>query len=58
MIITSQIKMTLPNVMSRYLLIIAAIISVPPVLPLAENATPIPAPQKEAPSTHDMKGWS
>ena len=56
--IISQIKMTLPKVISRYLLTIAAIISVPPVLPLAENATPIPAQQKEAPSTHDMKGWS
>ena len=31
---------TLPNVMSRYLLMMAAIISVPPVLPFAEKATP------------------
>ena len=38
---------TLPNVMSRYLLMMAAIISVPPVLPFAEKATPIPPPQKE-----------
>ena len=37
---------TLPNVMSRYLLMMAAIISVPPVLPFAEKATPIPPPQK------------
>ena len=29
---------TLPNVMSRYLLMMAAIISVPPVLPLAEKS--------------------
>ena len=28
--------------MSRYLLMMAAIISVPPVLPFAEKATPIP----------------
>ena len=48
---------TLPNVMSRYLLMMAAIISVPPVLPFAEKATPIP-PQKDAPMTHAIKGWS
>ena len=54
----SHIRITLPSVMSRYLLIIAAMISVPPVLPFAENATPIPPPQKDAPSTHAMKGWS
>ena len=56
--IISQIKMTLPKVISRYLFTKAAMISVPPVLQLAENATPMPTPQKEAPSTHDMKGWS
>ena len=44
--------MTLPKVMSRYLLMTAAIISVPPVLPLAEKAMPMPLPQKEAPNTH------
>ena len=47
---------TLPNVMSRYLLMMAAIISVPPVLPLAEKATPMPPPQKDAPMTHAIKG--
>ena len=26
-------------------------------LPFAEKAIPIPAPQKEAPNTHDIKGW-
>ena len=46
---------TLPNVMSRYLLMMAAIISVPPVLPFAEKATPIPPPQKDAPMTHAIK---
>ena len=46
---------TLPNVMSRYLLMMAAIISVPPVLPLAEKATPMPPPQKDAPMTHAIK---
>ena len=37
---------------------IAAIISVPPVLPFEEKAIPIPLPQKEAPSTHAINGWS
>ena len=55
MIIISQISTTLPNVMSRYLLMMAAIISVPPVLPLAEKATPMPPPQKDAPMTHAIK---
>ena len=31
---------------------------VPPVLPLAEKATPMPPPQKDAPMTHAIKGWS
>ena len=56
--IISQISMTLPKVMSRYLLMMAAMTSVPPVLPLAQNATPIPPPQNDAPMTHAMKGWS
>ena len=54
----SQISITRPNVMSLYLLMIAAIISVPPVLPLEEKAMPMPPPQKDAPMTHAMKGWS
>ena len=58
MIIKSQIWITLPSDMSRYLLTTAAMMSVPPVLPLAEKAMPIPPPQKNAPNTHDMKGWS
>ena len=37
--------------MSLYLLMMAAIMSVPPVLPLDEKATPIPPPQNEAPMT-------
>ena len=45
-----------PNVMFRSLLMMAAIISVPPVLPLAEKATPMPPPQKDAPMTHANKG--
>ncbi len=49
--------MTLPKVISRYLLMIAAMMSVPPVLPLAQKATPIPPPQNDAPMTH-AKGWS
>ena len=32
--------------------------SVPPVLPLLEKAMPMPLPQKEAPMTQAMKGWS
>ena len=44
--------------MSLYLLMMAAIMSVPPVLPLDEKATPIPPPQNEAPMTHAMNGWS
>lgn len=46
--IRSHINMTLPSVMSRYLLITAAMMSVPPVLPLLEKAMPMPLPQKEA----------
>ena len=56
--IRSHINMTLPSVMSRYLLITAAMMSVPPVLPLLEKAMPMPLPQKEAPMTQAMKGWS
>ena len=48
--------MTRPNDISRYLLTIAAIISVPPVLHFAEKATPIPPPKNEAPNTHAIKG--
>ena len=55
---TSQIIIIRPSDTSLYLLTIAAIISVPPVLPLEEKAMPIPPPQKDAPMTHAMKGWS
>ena len=58
MMIRSQNSMTRPSVMSLYLLMIAAIISVPPVLPFEEKAMPMPPPQKDAPMTHAMKGWS
>ena len=58
MIIRSQISITRPSVMSRYLLMMAAMISVPPVLPLEEKAMPMPPPQRDAPMTHAMKGWS
>ena len=58
MIIRSHMRITRPKVMSRYLLMIAAMISVPPVLPFHEKAVPTPKPQKEAPMTHAIKGWS
>ena len=56
MIIISVIRMTRPKVISLYLFIIAAMISVPPELPLAEKAIPIPLPQKEAPITQAING--
>ena len=58
MIIISVIRITRPKVISLYLFIIAAMISVPPELPLAEKAIPIPLPQKEAPMTQAINGWS
>ena len=58
MIIKSHISITFPKVMSLYLLMIAAMISVPPVLPFDEKAMPMPLPQKEAPITQAMNGWS
>ena len=39
-----------------YLLTMEAMISVPPVLPLAEKTRPKPDPQKEAPIRMAMKG--
>lgn len=44
--------------MFLYLLIIAPIISVPPVLPFAVKTSPKPAPQRQPPIIIDMKGWS
>ena len=54
--IVSRIIMTRPRVMSLYLLIMAATMSVPPALPLDEKAIPSPVPQMEAPKTQAMKG--
>ena len=54
----SIIMMIRPNEISRYLLIIAATISVPPEDPLYDSARPIPDPQKIAPISAAMKGWS
>ena len=39
------------------MLTIAAMISVPPVLPFDAKATPIPPPQKIAPRIQAIKGW-
>lgn len=41
-----------------YLLITAPIISVPPVLPFAENTNPSPAPHINAPIMIAINGWS
>ena len=53
----SQINITRPSDISRYLFTIAAMISVPPVLPLADSPSPTPVPQKAAPMTLAMNGW-
>ena len=55
MIITSQSITIRPNVTSLYLCMIAAIISVPPVLPLQLNTIPRPAPHMTAPIIQAMK---
>ena len=49
MITISQYIIIRPKVTSLYLLIIHAIISVPPVLPLLQNTMPIPKPSNPAP---------
>ena len=49
--------MTLPKEMSRYLLTMAATISVPPVEPPAEKPSPIPHPQNTAPKNAAQSGW-
>ena len=54
----SQSSMTRPKEMSRYLLTMAATMSVPPVLPLNESPSPTPLPQKIAPIILAIKGWS
>ena len=55
MIITSQNIIICPSVTSLYLLIMAAMISVPPVEPLLRNTMPMPMPSIAAPRIHDMK---
>ena len=52
---TSQIMIMRPKVTSLYLLTIAAMISVPPVLPLQLNTTPKPIPHIAAPIRQAMK---
>ena len=54
----SQSKITRPKEISRYLLTMAATMSVPPVLPLNDRPNPTPLPQKMAPMILAMKGWS
>lgn len=56
MIITSHIRITLPREMSRYLLTIAAMMSVPPVEPFEARPSPTPEPQNTAPMMEAMKG--
>ena len=51
----SHISMTRPSVISLYLFTMAAMMSVPPVLPLYDKANPTPVPQKEAPMTHEKE---
>ena len=58
MIIKSQNSKAFPMDMFLYLLIIAPIISVPPVLPYAVKTSPKPAQQRQPPIIIDMKGWS
>lgn len=55
MMTTSQIMIMRPKVTSLYLLTIAAMISVPPVLPLQLNTTPKPIPHIAAPIRQAMK---
>ena len=50
--------MTRPKEMSRYLLTMAATMSVPPVDPLLASPSPTPLPQKMAPMMLAMNGWS
>ena len=54
----SQNNRIRPIEMFLYLLITAPMISVPPVLPLAEKTNPKPAPHKKPPMIIDMKGSS
>lgn|GEM_PF-2736184 len=48
----------LANEIFLYLFTIAAIISVPPVLPLDTNTNPIPEPHRIPPIIADIKGCS
>ena len=57
MIIKSQNNKARPIEIFLYLLTIAPIISVPPVLPLAENTSPNPEPHRNAPMIIDINGW-
>ena len=51
----SRYRITRPGLIFRYLLIIMAIISVPPVLLPCENTIPTPAPPSIPPITVDKK---
>lgn len=55
MMTMSQYIIIRPSVTSLYLLIIHAMISVPPVLPLLQNTMPMPKPKRPAPITQAMK---
>ncbi len=55
MMTMSQYIIIRPSVTSLYLLIIQAIISVPPVLPLLQNTIPIP--KHNRPETEEQKAW-
>ena len=52
----SQNSRARPIDMFLYLLIIAPMISVPPVLPLAEKTSPKPEPHRQAPMIIDING--
>ena len=53
--IKSQSIIICPRVTSLYLLIMEAMISVPPVEPLLRNTMPMPMPSMAAPKMHDRK---
>ena len=56
--IKSQNKSALPIDIFLYLLTTAPMISVPPVLPLAVNTSPKPAPHRQPPIMIDINGSS
>ena len=49
-------RMMVPNVISRYLLTMAAMMSVPPILPFDDKAKPTPAPHSEPPRMVAING--